>query len=169
MSHKVGHEGYEVTRMWTNEVSSPQRNSKSTQRIIVSRVQNSKEPQSKHVPFVNLLNSFSPDLVNEIVQLSRRMNSSIPETIEMTLRNAFCLRVPQKWMRDSWVQGGVVFEGDWNGELNSFRCWEPFGLCGDGVCLGGVFLGIMGGDDLIHTLLLWMILLWILGRYIPFN
>jgi len=23
MSHKVGHEGYEVTRMWTNEVSSP--------------------------------------------------------------------------------------------------------------------------------------------------
>ena len=80
---------------------------KSTQRIIVSRVQNSKEPQSKHVPFVNLLNSFSPDLVNEIVQLSRRMNSSVPETIEMTLRNAFCLRVPQKWMRDSWVQGGI--------------------------------------------------------------
>ena len=82
---------------------------KSTQRIIVSRVQNSKEPQSKHVPFVNLLNSFSPDLVNEIVQLSRRMNSSVPETIEMTLRNAFCLRVPQKWMRDSWVQGGGGF------------------------------------------------------------
>ena len=27
----------------------------------------------------------------------------------MTLRNTFCLRVPQKWMRDSWVQGGVVF------------------------------------------------------------
>ncbi|MAE08573.1 MAG: hypothetical protein CL661_07420 [Bacteroidetes bacterium] len=28
---------------------------------------------------------------------------------EMTLRNAFCLRVTQKWMRYSWVQGGVVF------------------------------------------------------------
>ena len=77
----------------------------------MSRVKNSKEPQNKHVLFVKLLNSFSPDLVNEIVQLSRRMNSSVPETIEMTLRNAFCLRVPKKWMRDSWVQGGVVFEG----------------------------------------------------------
>ena len=32
---------------------------------------------------------------------------------EMTLLNAFCLRVTQKWMRDSWVQGRVVFEGDW--------------------------------------------------------
>ena len=81
----------------------------------MSRVQNSKEPQSKHVPFVNLLNSFSPDLVNEIVQMSRRMNSSVHETIEMTLRNSFCLRVPKKWMRDSWVQGGVVFKEDCKG------------------------------------------------------
>ena len=143
MSHKVGHEGYAVTRMWTNEVSSPQRNSKSTQRIIVSRVQNSKEPQTKHVLFVKLLNSFSPDLVNEIVQLSRRMNSSVPETIEMTLRNSFSLRVPQKWMRDSWVQGGVVLEGEWNREITLSNCndehlkihWDPVELCGDGVCL----------------------------------
>ena len=88
---------------------------KSTQRIIVSRVQKYKVPQSKHVPFVYLLKSFSPDLVNEIVQLSRKMNSSVLESIEMTLRNAFCLRVPQKWMRDSWVQGGVVVKEDCKG------------------------------------------------------
>ncbi len=25
----------------------------------------------------------------------------------MTLLNAFGLRVPEKWMRDSWVQGGI--------------------------------------------------------------
>ena len=30
--------------------------------------------------------------------------------IKMTLHKAFCLRVPQKWLRDSWVQGGLVFE-----------------------------------------------------------
>ena len=88
----------------------------------MSRVQNFKKPQTKHVLFVKQLNSFSPDLVNEIVQLSRRMNSSVPETIEMTLRNAFCLQVPQKWMRESWVQGGVVLEGESYKELNSFRC-----------------------------------------------
>jgi len=70
------------------------------------------ETPSRDETVLELMNSFSPDLVNEIVQLSRRMNSSVPETIEMTLRNAFCLRVPQKWMRDSWVQGGVVFEGE---------------------------------------------------------
>jgi len=45
----------------------------------------------------------------EILGGDDKLFSSVPETIEMTLRNAFCLRVPQKWMRDSWVQGGVVF------------------------------------------------------------
>ena len=68
------------------------------------------ETPSRDETVLELMNSFSPDLVNEIEQLSRRMNSSIPETIEMTLHNAFCLRVPQKWMRRSWVQGGVVNE-----------------------------------------------------------
>ena len=72
----------------------------------------SSETPSRDENFLELIKSFSPDLVNEIVQLSKRMDSSVPETIEMTLRNAFCLRVPQKWMRDSWVQGGVVIEGD---------------------------------------------------------
>ena len=72
----------------------------------------SSETPARDENILELMKSFSPDLVNEIVQLSRRMNSSIPETIEMTLRNAFCLRVPQKWMRDSWVQGGLVFEGE---------------------------------------------------------
>ena len=72
----------------------------------------SPETPARDENILELIKSFSPDLVNEIVQLSRRMNSSVPETIEMTLRNAFCLRVPQKWMRDSLVQGGVVFEGD---------------------------------------------------------
>mgnify|MGYP001177170006 FL=1 len=72
----------------------------------------SSETPARDENILELMKSFSPDLVNEIVQLSKRMNSSVPETIEMTLRNAFCLRVPQKWMRDSWVQGGVVFEGD---------------------------------------------------------
>ena len=72
----------------------------------------SSETPARDENILELMKSFSPDLVNEIVQLSRRMNSSVPETIEMTLRNAFCFRVPQKWMRDSWVQGGVVIEGD---------------------------------------------------------
>ena len=68
------------------------------------------ETPSRDETVLELMNSFSPDLVNEIVQLSRRMNSSFPESIEMTLRNAFCLRVPQKWIRESWVQGGVVID-----------------------------------------------------------
>ena len=70
----------------------------------------SSETPARDENILELMKSFSPDLVNEIVQLSRRMNSSVPETIEMTLRNSFCLRVPQKWMRDSWVQGGVVID-----------------------------------------------------------
>ena len=72
----------------------------------------SAETPSRDETVLELMQSFSPDLINEIVQLSIRINSSVPETIEMTLRNAFCLRVPQKWVRDSWIQGGVVFEGD---------------------------------------------------------
>ena len=70
----------------------------------------SPETPARDENILELMKSFSPDLVNEIVQLSRRMNSSVPETIKMTLRNAFCLQVPQKWMRDSWVQGGVVID-----------------------------------------------------------
>ncbi len=63
------------------------------------------ETPSRDETVLELMNSFSPDLVNEIVQLSKRMNSSVPETIEMTLRNSFCLRVPQKWMSDSLGSG----------------------------------------------------------------
>ena len=56
---------------------------------------------------LELIEYFSPDLQREIKSLSMKMNSSFPETIEMTLRNAFCLRVPQKWFKDSWIQSGV--------------------------------------------------------------
>ena len=51
-----------------------------------------------------------------------KMECSPEKTLEMSLREHFCLPRPQRWMGESWVQGGVVLEGEWNNELNSFRC-----------------------------------------------
>ena len=47
-----------------------------------------------------------------IQSLSTQMKCSPEETLEMSLREHFCLPRPQRWMRESWVQGGVVFERD---------------------------------------------------------
>ena len=60
------------------------------------------------------LNQFhlSPEVRSAIQSLSTKMECSIEETLEMSLREHFCLPRPQRWIRDSWVQGGVVLEGE---------------------------------------------------------
>ena len=60
------------------------------------------------------LNQFhlSPEVKNAIQSLSTQMKCPPEESLEMSLREHFCLPRPQKWMRDSWVQGGVVLEGE---------------------------------------------------------
>ena len=60
------------------------------------------------------LNQFrlSPEVKSAIQSLSTQMKCSPEETIEMSLREHFCLPKPQRWMRESWVQGGVVLEGE---------------------------------------------------------
>ena len=51
--------------------------------------------------------------VRSVIQsLSTQMKCSPEETLEMSLREHFCLPKPQRWMRESWVQGGVVLEGE---------------------------------------------------------
>ena len=47
-----------------------------------------------------------------IQSLSTQMKCSPEETLEMSLREHFCLPRPQRWMRESLVQGGVVLEGE---------------------------------------------------------
>ena len=44
--------------------------------------------------------------------LSTQMKCSPEETLEMSLREHFCLPRPQRWMRESWITGGVVMEGE---------------------------------------------------------
>ncbi len=43
-----------------------------------------------------------------IRSLSTQMKYSTEETLEMSLREHFCLPRPQRWIRESWVRGGVV-------------------------------------------------------------
>ena len=45
-----------------------------------------------------------------IQSLSTQMKCSPEETLEMSFREYFCLPTPQRWMREYWVQGGVVFD-----------------------------------------------------------
>ena len=54
----------------------------------------------------------SPEVRSAIQSLSTKMKCSPEETLEMSLREHFCLPRPQRWMRESWVQGGVVLEGE---------------------------------------------------------
>ena len=58
------------------------------------------------------LNQFhlSPEVRSAIQSLSTKMECSPEETLEMSLREHFCLPRPQRWIRESWVQGGVVLE-----------------------------------------------------------
>ena len=62
------------------------------------------------------LNQFylSPEVKNAIQSLSTKMECSPEESLEMSLREHFCLPRPQRWIRESWVQGGVIFEGEGN-------------------------------------------------------
>ena len=54
----------------------------------------------------------SPEVKSAIQSLSTKMECSPEEPLEMSLREHFCLPRPQRWMRESWVQGGVVLEGE---------------------------------------------------------
>ena len=60
------------------------------------------------------LNQFhlSLEVKNAIQSLSTQMKCSPEETLEMSLREHFCLPRPQRWIKESWVQGGVVLEGE---------------------------------------------------------
>ena len=60
------------------------------------------------------LNQFhlSPEVMSAIQSLSTKMECSIEETTEMSLREHFCLPRPQRWMKESWVQGGVILKGE---------------------------------------------------------
>ena len=72
----------------------------------------STEIPSRNENFLEL-NQFhlSPEVMSVIQSLSTKMECSPEETIEMSLREHFCIPRPQRWMKESWVQGGVVFEG----------------------------------------------------------
>ena len=54
----------------------------------------------------------SLEVRSAIQSLSTQMKCLPEETLEMSLREHFCLPRPQRWMRESWVQGGVVLEGE---------------------------------------------------------
>ena len=60
------------------------------------------------------LNEFhlSPEVKSAIQSLSTKMKCSPEESLEMSLREHFCLPRPQRWMRESWITGGVVMEGE---------------------------------------------------------
>ena len=54
----------------------------------------------------------SPQVKSAILSLSTRMHCLPEETLEMSLREHFCLPRPQKWRTESWITGGVVMEGE---------------------------------------------------------
>ena len=60
------------------------------------------------------LNQFrlSQEVKSAIKSLSTKMECSPEETLEMSLREHFCLPRPQRWRTESWITGGVVMEGE---------------------------------------------------------
>ena len=58
------------------------------------------------------LNQFhlSLEVRSAIQSLSTKMECSTEEILEMSLREHFCLPSPQRWIREFWIQGGVVLE-----------------------------------------------------------
>ena len=60
------------------------------------------------------LNQFhlSPEVKSAIQSLSTKMKCSPEESLEMSLREHFCLPRPQRWRKESWITGGVVMEGE---------------------------------------------------------
>ena len=47
--------------------------------------------------------NLQPDLQREITSLATQMKSTASETVVMCLRLHFCLPVPSKWKKDSWI------------------------------------------------------------------
>ena len=71
----------------------------------------STETPSRNENFLELTQfHLSPEVRSAIQSLSTKMECSPEETLEMSLREHFCLPRPQKWIRESWVQGEVVLE-----------------------------------------------------------
>ena len=68
-------------------------------------------PKNETVLELNQLH-LSPEVKSAIRSLSTQIKCSLEETLEMSLREHFCLPIPQRWMKESWVQGGVVLEGE---------------------------------------------------------
>ena len=58
------------------------------------------------------LNQFclSPEVKSAIQSLSTQMKCSPEETLEMSLREHFYLPRPLRWIKESWIQGGVIIE-----------------------------------------------------------
>ena len=54
--------------------------------------------------------NFTPDIKRDIISLASQMKSKKEETITMCLRMYFCLPVPKKWRKDSWITNPVVME-----------------------------------------------------------
>ena len=52
----------------------------------------------------------SLEVRSAIQSLSTQMKCSPEETLEMSFREYFCLPKPQRWIKESWIQGGVVLE-----------------------------------------------------------
>ena len=52
----------------------------------------------------------SLEVRSAIQSLSTKMECSTEETLEMSLREHFCIPRPQRWIREFWIQGGVVLE-----------------------------------------------------------
>ena len=52
----------------------------------------------------------SLEVRSPIQSLSTKMECSTEETLEMSLKEHFCLPRPQRWIREFWIQGGVVLE-----------------------------------------------------------
>ena len=53
---------------------------------------------------------FSQQVWDQLHSIGRQKEAPPLETLEMTLRQHFGMSVPKKWIRDSWVQSGVVYE-----------------------------------------------------------
>ena len=71
----------------------------------------STETSSRNENFLELTQfHLSLEVRSAIQSLSTKMECSPEETLEMSLREHFCLPRPQRWIRESWVQGGVVLE-----------------------------------------------------------
>ena len=54
--------------------------------------------------------NFTPDIKREISSLAIQMESNKEETIIMCLRMYFCLPVPERWRKDSWITNPVVMD-----------------------------------------------------------